>query len=198
MLDFLLSQAQYAHFYILGLFFLAGFSFPVSEDVLFIGAAIIAVTVLPENTYLLFAACYIGAYFSDVICYTLGRTLGSSIVSRPPFNKLISKEKVDSMLQYYKKYGVATLFFGRFIPFGVRNAIFLTAGISKMSVKRFLLVDLIACTITSLILFNLGRVFAHNYEYLFSQIKQFNIVIIAVVVSGVVAFIVVKRRSANA
>ena len=41
------------------------------------------------------------------------------------------------MMGFYKKYGALTLVIGRFIPFGVRNAIFLTSGISKMPFAKF-------------------------------------------------------------
>ena len=60
MIDFLISQAAYAHFYIFGLFMLAGFCVPVSEDVMFIAAAVISVTLVPENREVLFAACFAG------------------------------------------------------------------------------------------------------------------------------------------
>ncbi|MDB2447058.1 DedA family protein, partial [bacterium] len=146
--DFILSQAPYAHFYIFGLFMLAGFNIPVSEDVLIIAGAIISVKFAPENITLLFIACYMGAYLSDVICYFLGRTLGLKLLSIRPFSKLVDGKKISTMAGFFERYGSLTLFFGRFIPFGVRNAIFLTAGISKMNFVKFALVDLAACTIT--------------------------------------------------
>ena len=39
---------------------------------------------------------------------------------------------------YYTKYGVVTLLIGRFIPFGVRNCLFVTAGIGKMRFWKFI------------------------------------------------------------
>lgn len=192
MMQFLKDQAPFAHYYIFGLFVLAGLNIPVSEDFLFITAAILSVQFVPEHTWLLFLTCYIGAYLSDLICYGLGRTLGFKILNMQPFNRLISKKRLTQMFHYYERYGAYTLFFGRFIPFGVRNAIFLTAGISKMPVYRFAIIDLIACTITSSILFTVGRSFAHNYEYLMQQIAQFNLVLFAV--AAVVVGVILYRR----
>ena len=59
---------------------------------------------------------------------------------------MVSKEKVNQISDFYKKYGMITLMGGRFIPFGVRNALFLTAGLGKMNFFKFALSDLIACT----------------------------------------------------
>ena len=52
----------------------------------------------------------------------------------------------------------------------MRNALFLSAGISKMNFVKFAVVDLLACTTTSVILFSLGRLFAENYEKLFEHL----------------------------
>lgn len=170
--NFILEQAQNAHFYIFGLFLLAGFNIPVSEDLLIVSGAIISVNFAPHNATVLFLACYMGAYLSDIICYFVGRRLGPRIISVKPFSKLINRKRLDTIAGFYAKYGIWALFFGRFIPFGVRNALFMSAGISKMNFGKFALVDLVSCTITTLILFSLGRSFAENYEVLFDHIAR--------------------------
>lgn len=192
--NFILSQAQYAHFYIFGLFMLAGFNIPVSEDVLIIAGAIISVRFAPENAVLLFVACYMGAYLSDLICYWLGRSLGLKILSVKPFSKLVDKSKIETMAGFFTKYGIATLFFGRFIPFGVRNALFLSAGISKMNFIKFAIVDLLACTVTSAILFSLGRVFAENYEVLFGYIAESKWIIALFAAAVITIIYIVKKK----
>jgi membrane protein DedA with SNARE-associated domain len=192
--NFILSQAEYAHFYIFGLFMLAGFNIPVSEDVLIIAGAIISVKFAPENAAILFIACYMGAYISDVICYFLGRTVGIKLLSMRPFSKLIDAKKVETMSGFFERYGTATLFFGRFIPFGVRNALFLSAGISKMNFVKFAVVDLLACTITSAILFSLGRLFAENYEVLFAHIADSKWVIAAIAITAVSTIYFMKKK----
>jgi membrane-associated protein len=198
--DFVIAQAPYAHFYIFGMFMLAGLNIPVSEDVLIIAGAIISVKFAPENAVWLLIACYMGAYISDVICYFLGRTLGLKILAVKPFSKLIDKKKLDTVSGFFERYGALTLFLGRFIPFGVRNALFLSAGISKMNFAKFAIVDLLACTMTTAILFSLGRSFAENYEELFGYIGESKWIIAAVAISAVSIIIVIKkmkRKKAN-
>lgn len=196
--NFLLSQAQYAHFYIFGLFMLAGFNLPVSEDILIIAGAIISVKYAPENSEILFAACFAGAYLSDIVCYFLGKKFGPKLVNIPPFSKLIDQDKISTMNGFYDRYGSLTLFVGRFIPFGVRNAIFLTAGMSKMKPLKFAVIDFAACSITTVILFSLGRLFAENYEKLFSYLNDSKWIIAGIAVIAVSTIVVIKRSSRHA
>ena len=122
-IQFIQENGANAHFIIFGLLLLAGFNIPVSEDGMLFISALIA-TKFPENFYLLFFGVYLGAYFSDLICYGLGRQLRPKIWNIKFFAKMVSPEKVDQLGGFYKKYGVFTLLIGRFIPFGVRNGFF--------------------------------------------------------------------------
>lgn len=156
--DFWLQQSDSAHWYIFGLFLLSGLCIPISEDFLVLFAAVLSSTAAPDQTIRLFAACYAGAYFSDLLCYSLGRLLGFRILDTPPLNKLISKRRLTEMLGFYEKKGHQVLLVGRFIPFGFRNAMYLGAGISKMPFAQFALFDFLACTATTSTLFFLGRI----------------------------------------
>ncbi|NYT46772.1 MAG: VTT domain-containing protein [Candidatus Methanofishera endochildressiae] len=89
---------------------------------------------------------------------------------------MVSPERITKVSTYYQKYGVITLIIGRFIPFGIRNALFLTAGLGKMNFIKFALSDLLACTISTLSFFTL---YFHYGDSVISYIKQGNIVIFA-------------------
>ena len=73
--ELLYEWARYVHLISFGLLILAGFNFPVSEDLIMIISGSIAATIVPENTFYIFAGCFWGAYFSDIIAYSLGRNL---------------------------------------------------------------------------------------------------------------------------
>ncbi|MCY4443340.1 MAG: DedA family protein [Proteobacteria bacterium] len=185
--DYLLSQAAYAHFYIVFLFLLAGFCLPISEDILIITAAIISVKYAPNNREILFLSCYLGAYSSDIICYSLGRKFGHNLLTKKPFSKFISKKHLSRVERFYANHSILTLFFGRFIPFGIRNVIFLTAGMSKMHPVKFLSVDALSCLASSALLFYLGRRFADNSEYLFDVLQPRLNAILSIIALAIVA-----------
>jgi membrane-associated protein len=141
------QHAEMAPWLIFGLLLLAGLNIPVSEDGMLFVSALIA-TERPDLMVNLFLGVFLGAYFSDVICYTLGRTMGPRLWEMKWFARMVSRDKVDKVTSFYERYGVLTLIFGRFIPFGVRNALFLTAGLGKMNFRRFALSDLLAASIS--------------------------------------------------
>ena len=187
---FIQENAANAHFIIFGLLLLAGFNIPVSEDGMLFVAALLA-SKFPENYYQLFFGVFLGAYFSDLICYTLGRHLGPKIWNIKFFAKMVSREKVDQMSSFYEKYGILTLILGRFIPFGVRNGLFLTAGLSKMNFLKFALSDLLACTISCVLFFNLYYKFG---ETVIEYVKKGNVILFGVFIIGIAIIYFKKKR----
>ena len=192
LMQYVTTNAEMAPWIIFGLLLLAGFNLPVSEDLMLLTSALIAQQ-RPELMWQLFAGVFAGAYFSDLICYGLGRTLGPKLWQIKWFAKMVDREHVDKIGGFYEKYGPLTLLLGRFIPFGVRNGLFLTAGLSKMRFLKFALSDLAAATITC------GLYFWLYFTYgkaMIEVIKQSNVVIFFVAVVGV-SFVVWKKRQAR-
>lgn len=175
LLQIIQANIQYAHFIIFGTLLLAGLNIPVSEDAMLFISAILA-TQHPEYLTHLFIGVYLGAYCSDLICYSLGRILGPKLFEIHFFANRVPPERITRISVYYQKYGVITLILGRFIPFGVRNALFLTAGLGKMNFIKFALSDLLACTISSISFFSL---YFYYGESVIAYIKQGNIIILS-------------------
>ena len=176
------SYVLWAPYIIFFLLLLAGFNVPISEDLMVFISATMAAK-YPEHLFSFFIAVYLGAYFSDLICYGLGRTLGPKLWNIRFFANMVSKEKVDKISGFYRRYGAGTLLIGRFIPFGVRNGLFLTAGLGKMNFKKFSLYDGIACTISVIGYFTLYYIYGKTVmEY----VQKANRVIFAVAIVALV------------
>jgi len=186
------ANIQYAHFIIFGTLLLAGLNIPVSEDAMLFISAVLASS-HPEYLIHLFLGVYLGAYFSDLICYGLGRKVGPKLFKIKFFAGMAPPERVAKISAYYQKYGVMTLILGRFIPFGVRNALFLTAGLGKMNFTKFALSDLLACTISSVCFFSL---YYYYGETVIDYIKQGNMVIFGLVLTLVGIFWYKNKRVA--
>lgn len=167
------NHIEYSPIIIFGALLLAGLNIPVSEDgMLFISASLAAKN--PHMLANLFIAVYLGAYFSDLICYCLGRFVGPKLLHMKFFARMVRQEQIDKIHDYYQRYGIFTLILGRFIPFGVRNGLFLTAGLGKMNAVKFAGADLLACTVSSVTFFSL------YYRYgttVIDYVKEFNIVV---------------------
>ncbi|OHD64131.1 MAG: hypothetical protein A2176_00620 [Spirochaetes bacterium RBG_13_51_14] len=200
----LMSMVQYTHFISFGLLMLAGLNVPVSEDLIFIISASIAATLVPENTSLIFAGCFLGAYLSDIMAYHIGK-YG---INRALFNKFFIRywilnratleQKLSKTREYFSRYGGKTLFFGRFVPFGVRNIIFMTCGIIEMRLLKFMVIDLCALTCTSLILFYLGYTFGNNYDTIIPYLNRYKFIIFGLFITAIIILIIRKKISVRA
>ncbi len=205
--EILTGMTPYVQYISFALLMLSGMSLPISEDIVFIISASIAATVAHDNIYYIFAGCFLGAYLSDIVAYFIGR-YGINKILLSPFMvrmKIINQDRLQSRLgimqNYFASYGGKTLFFGRFIPLGMRNVIFMTCGLIKMNLVKFMIIDLCAVTCTSLILFSLGYTFGNNYEVILPYLNRYKFVlggIILVFISFLLAKNAIrKRRDAN-
>ncbi len=193
-IQFILEHAVHAHWLIFLSLILAGFNVPISEDLMIVISGLLAATVVPENTVYLFIGVFLGCYISDWISYWIGRLLGPKLWKIKWFAKTIPKKRLHQTRHFYEKYGFWTLLIGRFIPFGVRNCLFLTAGMGKMHFGKFLFSDGIACIISNTALFTTTYLLGKNYQILFSFLKTFNIAIFSAFIVTIIGVIWYKRR----
>ncbi len=195
--NFIISHAEAAHYVIFCLLVMAGLSLPISEDLVIIGGGVLAGTIVPDNIWKIYAAIYFGAFIADILVYSTGRKLGPPLLKLKWFSKIISKDRVEWIRQHYEKHGITTLILGRFIPFGFRYPLFLTAGMGKMRLGKFLIVDLFACLFSTAAVFSLAYYFGKS-EWLFSHlITKINIAIFAVFAIATFLFVWYKRKRAR-
>ena len=181
------NHIEYAPFIICGALLFAGLGFPISEDAMLFISGILAFD-NPEQLVPLFVGVYMGAYLSDLIAYTMGRKFGPKLWKVKALARVFSPRKVERVTGFYQKYGVTTLIVGRFIPFGVRNALFFTAGMIKMKIIKFALADLIACTISTVFFFTL---YYKLGEAVIIYVKRGNLLVFGLAGIAVLCYIVI-------
>jgi len=182
MKEYIVSHISYAHFIIYFLLLGSGCSLPISEEVVVITSAIIASTIIPENTPIIFLSIFLGCYSGDSLCYWIGRIFGRKVLKLSWFKNIIPIFKIK---KFYKKHALSTFLIGRFIP-GGRNAMILSAGISKLFYIKFLSYDCMACILTNSTLF-----FSAYYlgPKIISVVKKANIIIICTFVITLIALL---------
>ncbi|QMU99049.1 DedA family protein [Borrelia sp. A-FGy1] len=165
-LEFIDLNIGYAPVVFFTLLILAGFNIPISEDAIVLMGGILS-SRKSEYTVLIFLGIFWGAYIGDIISFYIGRFLAYKLFrKKTKVNKLI-----DIMNYYYGEYGSLTLFFGRFIPFGVRNAIFISAGMGNMRPCHFLLADFFAAIISITIYFTLSFKIGESFKMIVPKVK---------------------------
>jgi len=193
----LAGAVPYLHFISFFLLILSGLNFPISEDLVFIISASIAAVYAPERAVLIFAGCFSGAFLSDIMVYGAGKYAGPYILKSGFFKKFFPESVINNIKKHYSGHGNKTLFFGRFIPFGVRNILFFTAGLVKINFKKFLIVDICALSVTSLLWYNMGYAAGGNYAEIIPFLNNFRFIVIAsaFTLGGIIIFKRVSSKS---
>ncbi len=192
-LDFILIHRAYAPWALFSLLLLAGCNIPISIDLLMVASAVLAATALPEATTALYLTMLAGCACSAWIAYWIGRRLAPKFLDKPWFAKLLPTSRVQRIHRFYQKRGWLTMIVGRFIPFGIRNGIFMTAGISKVPFSRFILQDGVACLLWTTLSFTTYYYLGLNYETLSHHVKTVNLAIFFAFGVTVIAFFWYKK-----
>ncbi len=195
--SFISAHQSYAHWLIFGAILLAGFGIPISIDIVMICSALLAANIMPDKIALLFSFTLAGCVFSAWIAYWLGRTVGPKLIKLPILRSALSENRIEKTKGFYQKYGFMTFIVGRFIPFGVRNCIFMSSGLSRMSFVKFALFDLIACGIWASLAFYAFFAACSNYSALVSYVKMFNIAIFSTFAVAVIGFVWYKKKKTS-
>lgn len=192
--EWAVSHIAHAHWMIFGAILLAGMNVPISIDAVLILSAFLAAQVVPEKTLLFFFSLFFGCLFSAWISYGIGRFFGPKLMRLEWVKKWIKPERLEKAKRFYERYGFFTLLIGRFIPLGVRNCIFMSAGISKLAFPRFIIRDLFACLIWCSSSFYLFYTIGANYRVLYEMLKTFHLVFLFVLLVTVIGVFWYKKK----
>ncbi|WP_422927229.1 DedA family protein [Singulisphaera sp. PoT] len=161
---------------------LGGLGLPVPEE-----APIILAAVLSRNDKMSWpialSSCFAGVLLGDFIVYFLGYFYGERVLSFPLTRKFLTREREAQIKGYFHRHGFKILILGRFAV-GFRTAAYLTAGILKLPPLRLFLTDAFAASLSTLLMFGLGYVFAHQIQTSFDQLKHWFMVIVAVALAS--------------
>lgn len=193
--DTFCDYANQAHWMVFATLMLGGLNFPISEDLTILASGAIGSVCVPEYAKRLFIWTYLGSWISAWETYWIGRLLGPKLYRIPWFSRVINPQKIDNLHYYYEKFGVFTFIIGRFIPGGVRNALFLSSGLGKMPFHKFMLRDGLACLISTSVLFSLGYGFARNYLIIGEYLKTYNLLALGIFVFAIlIIYLLIRKR----
>jgi membrane-associated protein len=131
------------------------FPFLPGDSLLFVSGAAAASGLL--DIWVLLIAIILGAVLGDTVNYWIGNYVGLRLFLER-FPTLVKKEYIDRTYGFYEKYGGATIFVARFVPFVRTFAPFL-AGVGSMQYRRFLFYNILGGTCWTLVLVIAGYYF---------------------------------------
>lgn len=173
-LSFICEHAHYAPWIMFGLLLLGGLNLPISEDLMLLGGGAIASTCIPDHTLEIYLVIFLGCYLSAWEAYWIGRLLGPRLYHIRPFKFIITPNRLERLRHYYAKFGIFTFIIGRFCPGGIRNALFMSSGLTHMPFGMFILRDGLACLISSAVFFQLGYHFGAHFDTLLFYFNRYS------------------------
>jgi membrane protein DedA with SNARE-associated domain len=203
MADFFSFLSQYIEFFPLAALIcliLAGLGVPVSEDLIIIAGALVSQA---DGSLLVpsLLAIYGGVIISDFMVYFIGALVRKGTIKGKIASRILSLKLAGRIRHALDKYGALTFIVCRFIPFGVRNTLFMTSGLFGLPLRRFALYDLVAVAISTNTLFFLVYIFGEDIK---KPVKAVGIILFIFLVSGILALIIRlivtwrnKRRDRN-
>lgn len=169
-----------------------GLGLPMPEEVPVVVGGILSGTVQDGQPlarwWIMLPVCIVAVIIGDSCLYFIGRIWGAKLVERPFIKKhILPPERLKKIEENFHNYGIRILLFARLTP-GIRAPIFLTAGITKLSVARFVIADSIYAVPGVSLLFYLGYVFTeqarHFIEHEGKAIKAIIILVVVLAVAG--------------
>ena len=149
---------------------LGGLGLPIPEE-----APVILAAVLSRNGKLLaplaLATCLLGVLAGDFVVYFLGYFYGEKVLSLPLTRRLLTRAREAQIKGYFHRHGFKILVLGRFAV-GFRTAAYLTAGILKLPPLKLFLIDLLAASLSTFLMFGLGFIFAQQIQSGIREMQQ--------------------------
>lgn len=174
---------------------------PFPSEVVVPPAAYLAASGSDLNIFLIIVCATVGAIIGALINYYLALHLGRPIVYRFANSRLghiclIDEEKVRIAEEYFDRHGAIGTFVGRLVP-AVRQLISIPAGLSRMSLGRFVLYTSLGAGLWNSILATIGYYLASvvPYEELDAAVAEYSVYLkIAMLALGaaVVVFLIYK------
>ncbi|MDH0673181.1 VTT domain-containing protein [Empedobacter sp. GD03861] len=156
------------------------------DSLLFAAGMLAAAFPAQLNIYIVLGLLWIAAIAGDTVNYTIGKTLGTKLVTTKIFGKRIIKDSAILKTEdFFTKYGSKTIVIARFVPI-VRTLAPFVAGISKMHYGTFIKYNFIGGTI-----WVFGITLAGYFLGTIPFIKNnFEIVVMAIIVFSLIPIIV--------
>jgi membrane protein DedA with SNARE-associated domain len=155
------------------------------------GTAIEPLTGQPWTLPLVVAFGTAGATFGGLVAYAIGYWGGRPIILRWGRLLGVTSADLDRMEAFFAKYGAAASLLGRLIPV-VRSLVSFGAGVGKMPIVPFTIYTFLGSLPFTFLLVFVGVQLGANWESIGAVLKQFEYVILGILVAIVAAFLWVR------
>jgi len=167
-----------------------------SDLVIVIGGTLVATGVIHFIPTLLLSTA--GSVLGFMVLFYFGSTVDKKLVHSGKY-KYIPVDAIDKVEQWFKKYGYWIILVNRFLP-GTRSVISFFAGMSRLDVRRTVLLSTISSVLWNAIILYLGFLFGHNVDVVDKYLSTYSNIAIGTTVFIVLIFVIryfIKKKKAQ-
>jgi membrane protein DedA with SNARE-associated domain len=146
-------------------------------------ALIEPITGQPWNFWIAVIVGTIGNTLGSLVAYTIGAFGGRPFLERYGKYILIRQHELDTADEFFRKYGAATVFFGRLLPI-VRTFISFPAGVTRMPIGKFIVYSTLGALPWSIALVWAGEQLGANWVEIRHMLQPFDLAIAVLVVAA--------------
>ena len=135
----------------------------------------------------------VAALSGESLGYLLGRRLGLRLIRSIPLVRRL-EPRLDDAHAYFRKHGGKTVAIGRyataagaFVPF--------SAGVARMSYRRFMLFDVPAVAIWAAVITTFGYLVGRNLDLIDRTLSRFGLLVLILAAVALILRVILKRRS---
>jgi membrane protein DedA with SNARE-associated domain len=179
----LIEHSPYAGILILLILGEIGLPFPEDATLILSGFFIAQKVTRPLPTIMV---VYCGLLLTDFSLYWVGKKYGRKVVEHKRFHRILSAERLLTLEEKFKKWGIYVVFIGRHF-LGIRAQIFLVAGVMRMSTLKFVLADAASAILTMTLMVGIGFLGGNSIEILQKDVKRIEhigILVLAILFTG--------------
>jgi membrane protein DedA with SNARE-associated domain len=129
----------------------------------------------------------LGGIVGDSFGYMIGRVFQKTVQDYRFYK--IAQPRIERLID---KFGTFAIIISKYI-FGIRGAMCLFYGIGKMPYWRFLMLDIISCSVWVLILSGTGYFFSGAITTIIGDFKQIGIALFFIVLIGIIIFYLIEH-----
>lgn len=196
-LPYICESSDKAPFLIFGLFIASGFFLPISEELLFLLAGVLAGTCMDHTKPKMYVAALSGSVIAAWQVFFIGRLCRNRWQNIPLLTYILRQKHLDQLRVWTEKWGVSLFFIVRFCPGGIRNAFFLSSGINRIPFSYFAPRDFAAAVVACTCFFSLGVFFSERgselIDFVAKEEKRISLIILAVLGVFLIGILLKKR-----
>jgi membrane protein DedA with SNARE-associated domain len=168
---------------------LTGSGLPIPEEVPIIAAGVLAAEGVLQYPWLALGCCLFGAIVGDAIMYWIGYHFGRGVLREHRWwARFVTPRRECKVEQMFERHGLKVFFVARFLV-GLRSPVYLTAGILRVSFRRFVAIDLICASAVVGTFFGLSYVFGEHIAKLVRQAELWMTVAAVLVVAAIALYL---------